>query len=363
MPRFLPFILLLIVAASCSVKEEFVTKEEALTISRAIDSSIRNKKPNYWNNLFNEKAFADRVAKIYGISASNDLRQSIKAALKKSDLGDKIIRSVDGNGSYQLVRQYEKDKVQHLLFRLYSDEGLNYHDFELTKKNGSVAVADILIYLSGEELSKTIADLFSSFSASVKNASGDRLAEIEKIKKMREMVDMDDADRALQYYHTLPKELKNQRSVRMMHIMICSKLDEATYINAIDDYMALYPDAPNTHLVLIDNFIMRKQFGKALASIDEIDKLVQTDPFLDYLRALMYNMMEKPDEARTHLEKLYSSMPGFDDGAIELIANYIDGGDNSKARNLIKEYEVNKEYDQSLLDNYLLMTSFDREKD
>ena len=55
-------------------------------------------------------------------------------------------------------------------------------------------------------------------------------------------------------------------------------------------------------------------------------------------------------------------MPGFDAGALELIANYIDAGDDSKARALIKEYEMNKAYDQSLLDNYLLMKSFEREE-
>jgi hypothetical protein len=361
MPRLLLFIFVLILTSSCSVNEEPVTKEEALGMSRAIDSSIRYKKPNYWNYLFNEKVFADRVAKISGLNPSADFRKSIKAALKQSDLGDKIIKAARANGTYQLVRQYEKDKAQHLLFRLYSDEGLNYHDFELTKKGGKLAVADMLIYLSGEELSKSIADLLTSFSINSQNVSDSKMEQVDKIKKMKELIERDEADKALQYYHTLPKDLKNQRSVRMMHIMICSQLDEATYMNAIDDYMELFPDAPNMHLVMIDTYILRKEYTKAIASIDKVDKLV-TDPFLDYLRALMYNMMEKPAEARIHLEKLYRNMPQFDDGALELIANYIDGGDDSKARSLIKEYENNKDYDQSVLDSYLTMKSFNRKK-
>ena len=147
-----------------------------------------------------------------------------------------------------------------------------------------------------------------------------------------------------------------------MHVMICSQLDEATYKNAIDDYLALYPDAPNMHLMLIDTYIMRKEFTKAIASIDKVDKLINTDPFLDYMRALMYNLMEKPAEARIHLEKLYRNMPEFDAGALELIANYIDAGDDGKARALIKEYEANKDYDQSILDSYLLLKSFEREE-
>jgi len=363
MSRLLPFSFLLIVLLSCTVQEQPVTKDEALAISRAIDSSIRNKKHNYFNSLINEKVFADKVAKASGSKVSNDFREGIKAALKKGDLGDKIIKAnQEANGTYELVKQYEKDKTQHLIFRLYSDEGLNYHDFELTKKDGKPAIADILIYLSGEDLSKTIGDFFTSFSVNNKNVSNEEMAQVEKVKKMREMIERNDADNALKYYQTLPTNLKNQRSIRMMHIMICSQLDEATYMNAIDDYLALYPDAPNLHLVMIDTYILRKEYGKAIESINEVDRLINTDPFLDYMRALMYNLMEKPAEARAHLENLYRNMPHFDAGALELIANYVDAGDDSKARILIKEYEMNKDYDQSLLDNYLLIKSFNRDE-
>src|SRR5688500_9805019 len=182
MSRFLPFVFLLLVSASCSVKEEPVTKEEAFSMSRAIDSSIRNKKPEYFNSLINETAFADKIAKVPGTKVSAQMRQGIKSALKQSDLGDNIIRAARANGTYELVKQYEKDKVQHLIFRLYSDEGLNYHDFELTKKGGKLAIADIFIYLSGEDLSKTMSDLFVSFTTGDGNVSDEKFAQVEKIK-------------------------------------------------------------------------------------------------------------------------------------------------------------------------------------
>ena len=144
MSRVLPFFLLIII--SCTAKEEPVTKEEALSMSHVIDSSIRNKKPNYFNSLINEMSFADKIAKVYGTKVTAEMRTGIKTALKQSDFGDKIIRAIQPNGTYQFVKQYEKDKVQHLIFRLYSDDGLNYHDFELSKKDGKLAIADIFIY-------------------------------------------------------------------------------------------------------------------------------------------------------------------------------------------------------------------------
>ena len=331
-----------------------------MTMSRAIDSAIRNKKSNYFNSLLSEKAFIDKVAKVSGTKISSGLTDGIKTALKQSDLGDKIIVAIRANGTYELVKQYEKEKVQHLIFRLYSDGGLNYHDFELSKRDGKVSIGDIYIYLSGEDLSKTIADLFTSFSVNDKNASREKMAQVEKIKKMKEMIERNENENALKYYNSLPADLKNQRTIRLMHIMLCSQMDNDTYMKAVDDYLILYPNEPNMHLMMVDTYILRKEYAKALESINNIDKLINTDPFLDYLRALMYNMMEKPAEARALLEKLHRNMPGFGNGSIELIANYIDAGDDSKARELIKEYEANKDYDQSLLDNYLEMKSFSK---
>lgn len=361
MPRLIPLAFLLLIIASCSNKEEPVTKEEAMNMAHVIDSAINNKKPAYFNSLLNDKAFAAKVAKVSGTSLSANLREGVKGALKQSDLGDKIIVALRSNGIYELVKQYEKDNIQHLIFRLYSDDGLNYHDFELTKRDGKVAIGDLYIYLSGEDLSKTMADLFTSLTAKNKKDADKKMAEALKIKKMRELIERNESENALRYYNELPVDLKNQKSIRLMHIMLCSQLDSDTYMKAIDDFQSLYPNEPNMHLMMIDNYIMRKEYSKAVESINSIDKLINTDPFLDYIRALMYNMMEKPAEARTHLEKLYKNMPGFDDGAVELIANYIDAGDDAKARQLIKEYESNKRYDQSLLDNYLEMKSYSRQ--
>lgn len=361
MPRLIPLAFLLLIIASCSNKEEPVTKEEAMNMAHVIDSAINNKKPAYFNSLLNDKAFAAKVAKVSGTSLSANLREGVKGALKQSDLGDKIIVALRSNGIYELVKQYEKDNIQHLIFRLYSDDGLNYHDFELTKRDGKVAIGDLYIYLSGEDLSKTMADLFTSLTAKNKKDADKKMAEALKIKKMRELIERNESENALRYYNELPVDLKNQKSIRLMHIMLCSQLDSDTYMKAIDDFQSLYPNEPNMHLMMIDNYIMRKEYSKAVESINSIDKLINTDPFLDYIRALMYNMMEKPAEARTHLEKLYQNMPGFDDGAVELIANYIDAGDDAKARQLIKEYESNKRYDQSLLDNYLEMKSYSRQ--
>jgi tetratricopeptide (TPR) repeat protein len=107
--------------------------------------------------------------------------------------------------------------------------------------------------------------------------------------------------------------------------------------------------------MLIDANILRKEYDKAIESIDKLDQLLGTDPFLDYYRGLVFKLMEKTEESRKHLQSLHTNLPSFSEGTIELIANYLDAKMYDKAHPLIKEYRGKKEFDQEVLGLVLAM--------
>ena len=216
-----------------------------------------------------------------------------------------------------------------------------------------MAIADIFVYLSGEDLSKTIADLMVSFSESSNGNSSELDKQIKVLDKIRSLMARNKTEEALSYYEDLPAALKNQKTIKQMYVQLCSEKDDGSYEKALDEFQELYPDEPNMFLMMMDVYILRKEYGKALDGINKLDKLIDSDPFLDYMRALIYNMMDEPGEARVHLEKLYARMPDFDDGVLELIANYITAGEEKKAKQLIKEYRSHPEFNQESLDTYL----------
>lgn len=353
LPFSISIFFLLLVFISCTEKTEILSKEEAMVVSRMIDSSITHKMPRHFNELLDEAVFAKKVSQIQNAKKSSVTMMGIKKGLERTDLGDKIIHSLGDNGHYELVKHYEKNGTQHLLYRLYSEEGLNYHDFELCKRKGKAGIADIYIYLTGEELSVTISQLLSYFDESISKNSKAGMKVPETINRIREFMNREEYEKAYNYYKKLPEDMKEKRTIQIMFLLICQKYDSDKYREALQEFQARFPDDPNSDLLLLDAYIMDNDIEKAMASINNLDRFIDADPFLDFYRALISNIGNKPGDARNYLERLCRNYPNFDDGFLELIANYISAEMNDKANTMIKAYRKNEKFDQELLENYL----------
>jgi tetratricopeptide (TPR) repeat protein len=349
------FLFLSVFLFSCQQKEEKLSKEEALQVARNIDSTIRQKQPKYFNELLEVDLFTKKIAKATSGKNSKALTNGIKSAWRQIELGDKIIQGLGETGHYQLVKHYEKEGVHHLVYRLYSTEGLNYHDIELAKYKGEPRITDIYIYLSGENFSTTISELAKTFAGSFDEDEGSAMSIPASINKIRDFMKAGDYEKAEKYYKELPENIKNQRSVRLIGIMIYKDFNDEEYLKQLENFKTSFPDAPNVDLLMIDAYIIRKDFAKAIESIDKLDRFINKDLFLDYFRGLISNLADKPDEALPYFENLNKNFPQFGDGVLELIAHYITNQKNEEAAKLIKVYKANKDFNQQMLESYLSM--------
>src|SRR5687768_2730574 len=168
-----PAVLLSLV--SCVQKEPPVTKQEALEFAKKLESSIIQKDADIFNDIFDAEELQQRIKKVSGNKLSNKMLSGVPDALKKRKMGGEIIRSMGKDGMYEMVKNYEKDGKQHLIFRLYGDGGLNYHDLELIHRGKEIKVADMYIYLTGENISKTLADIFVQLNNYADDHSGPAL--------------------------------------------------------------------------------------------------------------------------------------------------------------------------------------------
>ena len=341
--------------ASCNSKEKAVTPEEATATAHKIDSAINDKRPQVFDALLNEKLLARRIAKQADIKVTSSFTKGVATGLKNAGLGHQIVKAVSQDGSYELVKQYEKDGIQHLIFRMYSPEGLNYHDFQLARLNDKVYIADVYIYLVGDDFSSILTEL-------VKSISGDEFGKVKKnssaletMQTFKRLMNQERFEEAKKYYDNLPPDLKDQKLIRVMGIQVASKLDNESYLAELEAFEKLYPNEPNVHLMLIDANILRKEYDKAMENIQQLDKIISKDPFLDYYRALVVKMKGSPDEARTYLERLNKNMPGFSDGIIELMGNYLDAKEYHKALPLVQTYKSNEKFNQETLSAVLSM--------
>jgi hypothetical protein len=345
MRYFRIFPALFILFAACTQKGKPVTKDEALATAKFIDSCIRDGKPVGFNDLFSPALLAARIARQAGKRVNEQVINGVKSGLSQNNIGRQIIEFTSKNGFYELVKYYEKDKTQHLIFRMYGDGGLNYHDFELDRYKGKVMIADLFIYLSGENFSKTLSDLVMTMNERKRTAD----MEMDEVTKIKRLMGQHRHEEAKKVFDALPASLKDQKMMQLTYIQICSQLDEPVYIKALNEFQSLYPNEPNMFLALIDANLLRKDYSKALECVNQMDALINKDPFLDYYRALMYKLMEKKTESGQYLEKLAANMPYFDDGVLELIVNYLDAGSFDNARRLVKAYRENSKFDQQSL--------------
>lgn len=93
----------------------------------------------------------------------------------------------------------------------------------------------------------------------------------------------------------------------LMRIRMAQKVDVATYQQAIEDMVRLFPDDPSSAKLALDSNLARGRWDDALETLDVVVREQTTDPFHDVLRATIFlksgRLAEAEVEARTATER------------------------------------------------------------
>jgi tetratricopeptide (TPR) repeat protein len=346
------FVSLLLGATACKEPEKPVTKKEAAVLAESIVKSVAKKDNSIYNNAVDIDLLIAKTKALQPNKSSSYWREVGKGLKSAGNFGDKVIQALGKGGSYSLVKQYEKQGKQHLLFRLYSDEGLNYHDAELVNKNGKTKITDIYIYATGEYFSETLNTLSLYMDDAKDEAASYKLQEVTRINKLLQEGQYQSAKDIID---GLPINMQALKVMQIYNIITCSHLGDSLHQDAISKFERDFPNDPALNLVLIDGYFLKKEYAKALETINKLDRQIDKDPFLDYQRGLIYNMMGKKGEAFEALQQLYRNMPEFSAGGVELSTYYMDKGDYEKAAEIIRRIKQNRDYDDAIVQNLYLL--------
>jgi hypothetical protein len=352
------FLSFLFFAIACSEPEKPVTKEEAAEVATSLVNAFAHRNASRLNELLDLDAFKKRVMN----HADNKLAPSMVAGAMKSmrsgEFGLQIVRVLGNKGTYELVKQYEKGNHQHLVFRLYNEQ-LNYHDLELIKKGNQVKIADIFIYITGENLSSTLAESLQSMTEQGEAANEVGKRDVKKVQLIKKYINANDFEKASQIFETLPAVMKEQKLIKIIYIQIASGLGSDKYLAALNKFQQEYPDAPNMYLLMVDAYFLKKDFAAALRCVNRLDSLINKDPFLDYYRALIYKESKDDVNKLVYLKRLHQNLPGFGSGTLELINAYVDDKQWDQAVPLTQQYRKSKNADTTTLETlYLLHSDF-----
>lgn len=310
-----------------------VSVEEAEEFARQMLAAVMEADKVQFTKLLNTQKILDRAWA--GIPASPELRSQFDQGFletfnQQSPVLQEITKMVSGSGDYALLRVRERENHRTAIFRaLMPESGINYHEFRLRKADdGTVYADDMFIMMSAEWFSETLNRICVALAADAdKNWFGKLVGKqqllvkhMDEVNRMTTSMQQNNSQEALRIFASLPAELKTEKNVLLIRFRAASESnnDEA-YMAAMSDIRRHHPTDPCCAMMLIDYDLMTKQYEKAMAGIELIDKSVGGDPYSEILRAGVYMDQEKFGEAKMAGLRVIETQPVLQAGFWTLI--------------------------------------------
>ena len=316
---------------------------EVTDFARKLETSVNKKDPSFFDDAIDK----DEISKRANMPDSR--------AASRIKLGSGIVSLLSSKGSFLLVKKYEKDGIWHLLFRLLVEDNmaLNYYDFELKRRNAKVKIIDGYAYNLGQKFSEVLGDLNSQMNEIERESRQDKDRWLDLIGVMRKKIMDSRFKEAYDMFQTIPPDVRKIKIMQIIHVTICAGISAEIQQAAFNEYKNLYPNEPNIALLQMSSYLLQQNYESALTAIDDLDKMINKDPLLDYHRSICFKMLGKNEQQKECLVRLVKNVPGFEDGLIEMIAVSIENENKTEATKWIKEFRLHSAYDQDRLDAVL----------
>jgi|GEM_PF-3051392 len=345
-----PLLAALLLLAQCKPEEQKVTTEEVTKFVQEMESAALKRKPDLITSNIILQALTDRMQKEKNIKNMSGIAEGMKKGIRNSELDKSVYSTIGKSGHFEKVKTYEKNGMQRVIFRMFGENGLNYLDMELTKLEDKVGIADMFSYISGENISKTMAEMATRLTEGVSETKAQE--GIDAFQSVKRLMAKENYTQAKKEFDRLPGYLKNTRVADIVNIQISSNLDEAVYAKEMQHFEMKYAGEPSLQLSMIDLYLIQKDYDKAIRSINILDSLIDKDSFLDYYRGLILYSKGDPDKAVDYYKKVTMSNPAFPGAYEQLTAIYITADDKQNSKLYFEKYKKLRNADSDMIQTY-----------
>jgi len=204
-----------------------------------------------------------------------------------------------------------------------------------------VKTGDVYNFLTGEDISKTFAGLLGSDpSMTGDGSSGSGEAFLELIKRKNEK----DYKGELEEINKLAPSVRRTKLVQVINIDASKNISNEAYTAALEEFANLFPNEPNTYLMMLDAYYLNKDFDKALFAVNKLDSLVKGDPVLNLFRGNIYKDLGDTAKSLTSFEKCFAYDPYIKNNMQQLAATYAEANEMDKAKAVIEKYKQNPRF-------------------
>jgi hypothetical protein len=327
------------------------TDLECQAFARSIETAVEHGQLAEFTRAIDWDTIVAKAIGDFGLSPrvrSEYRRRIFETMRSESGFSGTILQNVATGGSFKFLRMRELDGQRSILFRLIGPSGLNYYELLLSNESGRLKADDIYIFLSAEKLTQTmhraalpLAQVDGSAALRQLNKTDVVLLDnYQKFSQMTELVNGQRSAEGMAVYRELPPELQQDKNVLLMRYQAAVGLGEVETVAALDDFRRHHPNDVGLDFMLIDYFVAKKEYPKAVESVDRLDQAVGGDPFLDTLRAKIALQQGDSAAALQLAEKAVAAVPDLTGPRFALIEVLLAAKDYGRA--LIEMQDVER---------------------
>lgn len=321
----------------------------------SIEITIYNGEPEYLNQLMDKDVFVERIFE--GIELGDDagkgkgyikgLKDGIASSFK---YGDVIVTEINNGISFDYVKTNEYDGRVALLYRLYSEEGLNYHELMLDSIDGELKIVDIYVFAIGETFSDLMKRMVVMQIAKylkedkISSSLSRRMDNIDKLLNIQRLIKAGKNEAAMLLILNVEEEAVDKKFLLFLKVQASSSLSEDIYTKTINEYVSAFPDDPSVYLLVVDKYIMEEDWEGSIKSIDKLDEMIGGDDFLNYMRSSIYMESGDLDKAEKSNDIIINEYPSFEDSYWNALAIQIEGKEYRKATLTLDAFIIKFEY-------------------
>ena len=329
-------------------QKQAVTVAEAEKLSIQLDTSLSNGNPEILNHLICFPVFIERMKSKSSLINNFDTLTKIAVANGFFNIGNSTLEVIK-NGSYHLLRGYKKDDEMHLLFRAFGDGGLNYQDITLVKVKDSVKAADIYSYQLGEPYTSLFSALIADREPQNQHVS---LSAKDKYAGLFEMaLNHKNYSAARSAFEKLDEQTQNDKHIYLQYMQACGNLDLKSYKKAMDQYASLFPGEPVSYLLMINAYADTKEYDKYGMAIDQLDTILNIDPFLNYFRGNLEVKLGNVQSGRDFFQLAFEYDPSIWQNTQKLVVCNVGKSDLVQANKVINIYSRTPGYRKDLVES------------
>lgn len=302
--------------------------DKALKLGNNIEESIENNNPSYINNLFDLEKFLDSAIP----ESKNPLEQAFLEGFtgefnKSFDLGVSIINEIGSGGEYTFLDAHTVNNTYYLIFRMLSDQTVNYHEYKLDLSEDEFTIIDIYNYYSGSYMSEILARVYRGGSLYITGTSDKQKQELRSIVRLNQISEFVSAGKykkAIKQWYKIPAYLRNEKPYLAEGLKVAKFLDEEKFQEVYTQYKTNFPEEGGKYLIALEALSYQERSKEALECLEKLDAFLHVDPMLNLIRANLNYELDNKSLAIKNLKELIRTNPEYEIGYISLLGIYLE---------------------------------------